>query len=72
MAWEEFNSFTSSNISGLRYESSTTTLEVSFHNGGVYQYFDVPDSVWQGFKTATSQGTYLHENIKGHYRYSKV
>lgn len=72
MAWETFNNFTSSNISVLRYESTNQILEVSFHNGGVYQYFDVPSQVWERFKTAESQGKYLHEHIKGHYRYSKV
>ena len=72
MSWESFNSFTSSNISGLRYESGSLTLEVSFLNGGVYQYYDVPINVWNGMKSAESQGKYLHEFIKGHFRYSKV
>lgn len=72
MAWESFNNFTSSNISSLRYETDSLTLEVGFHNGGVYQYYDVPPQVWGGFKAAESQGKYLAEHIKGHYRYSKV
>lgn len=72
MAWETFNNFTSSNIASLRYDSSTSTLEVGFHNGGLYHYYDVPSQVWEAFKTAPSQGQYLAAQIKGHYRYSKV
>ena len=72
MTWESFDNFTSSNIAGLRYEDATMTLEVSFNSGGVYQYFDVPAHVWEGFKTAGSQGKYLASDIKGRYRYSKV
>lgn len=72
MSWETYNSFESSNIAEIRYDDSSLTLEVSFHNGGVYQYFDVPSHIWESFKTAESQGKFLHQSIKGTYRYSKV
>ena len=72
MAWETFNNFTSSNIVSLRYDSTTSTLEVSFHNGGLYHYYDVPPQIWEALKVASSQGQYLAAHIKGHYRYSKV
>jgi len=71
MAWQSFN-FTSSNLASARYDDVTMTLEVSFNSGGVYQYFDVPAQVWEGFKAAGSQGKYLASDIKGRYRYSKV
>jgi len=35
-------SVSSSNISSVGYDPKTQTLEVEFHNGGVYQYFNVP------------------------------
>lgn len=72
MAWEQFADFTSSNISSLKYESGQMILEVAFHGGGVYQYFDVPQVVWERMKAAPSQGIYLNAEVKGHYRYSKV
>ncbi len=72
MAWEDFTNFTSSNIASLRYDTGSATLEVGFQNGGIYQYYDVPEHVWEGFKVADSQGVYLHEHVKGYYRYSKV
>lgn len=72
MPWQQFTGFTSSNISGLRYDSDRSTLEVSFQHGGVYHYYDVPEHIWDAFKMAESKGKYLSDNVKGHYRYSKV
>lgn len=72
MAWETATAFTSSNISDLRYDESSSILEVWFKNGGIYQYFDIPRQVWEGLNAAGSKGEYLHQHIKGNYRYSKV
>lgn len=62
----------SSNISSIGYDAASQTLEVEFLNGGVYQYFGVPQNVYQGIMAASSHGEYLAQHIKGHYRYSKV
>ena len=35
----------SSSLASVGYEERTRTLEVEFHNGGVYQYLEVPASV---------------------------
>jgi len=62
----------SSNIADIGYDPSTMTLEVGFLNGGVYQYFDVPEAVYEEFMRAESKGRFLHAHIKGNYRYAKV
>lgn len=62
----------SSNIASIGYDEDTNTLEIEFHNGGVYQYFDVPFHVYDGLMEAASKGQYLAQQIKGHYRYVKV
>lgn len=72
MAWRDFPAFTSSNISSIRYESEQTVLEITFHNGGTYQYYDVPSHVADDFERAESKGSFLASAIKGHYRYTKV
>lgn len=69
---EYFTNFTSSNVAKIGYDNTSSTLEVEFHNGGIYHYFDVPEHVWEAFKIAESQGVFLSQNIKGQYRYSKV
>lgn len=62
----------SSNIASIGYDANSLTLEIEFLNGGVYQYFDVPQYVYEDLMNAGSHGQYLAHNIKGIYRYSKV
>ncbi|MFC0264790.1 MULTISPECIES: KTSC domain-containing protein [Bacteroidota] len=63
---------TSSNIASIGYDADSQTLEIEFLNGGVYQYFDVPQYVHEELMNASSHGQYLAQNIKGVYRFSKV
>lgn len=65
-------SVSSSNIASIGYDVNSQTLEIEFLNGGVYQYFDVPQQVYEELINAGSHGQYLARNIKGIYRYSKV
>jgi hypothetical protein len=62
----------SSNVSSVGYDPATQTLEVEFSNGNVYQYFDVPEPVYQQLIQAASLGTFLSGNIKGSYRYARM
>lgn len=62
----------SSNISSIGYDEDSSTLEIEFHSGAVYQYFDVPLNVYQGIMEAASKGQYLAQHIKGYYRFVKV
>ncbi len=63
---------TSSNVSSIGYESDTLTLEVEFNDGSIYQYFDVPEAVYQELIRANSIGKFMHAHIKNQYRYTKV
>jgi hypothetical protein len=63
---------TSSNIASIGYDVDSQTLEIEFLNGGVYQYFDVPQHIYNELMNAGSHGQYLAQNIKGVYRFSKV
>lgn len=60
----------SSNLASIGYDPSSMTLEVEFISGRVYEYYDVPQSEYEGLMAAGSHGTYFNQNIKGHYRYS--
>lgn len=62
----------SSNVAAVGYDENSDTLQVEFHNGGTYQYFDVPESLFEQLRDADSVGGFLAANIKGSYRYSKV
>lgn len=62
----------SSNVAEIGYDAATMTLEVAFKNGGIYQYFDVPDTLFQELMRAPSAGKYLHANIRDRYRCTKL
>ncbi|HET7001923.1 MAG TPA: KTSC domain-containing protein [Puia sp.] len=66
------DSVQSSNIASIGYDEKSETLEIEFLNGGVYQYFDVPQTIYAGIMSADSHGQYLAQNIKGRFRFSKV
>ncbi|WP_207510370.1 KTSC domain-containing protein [Longitalea luteola] len=69
---EYFANFTSATVAKIGYERSNASLEVEFHNGTVYQYFDVPEQIWEAFKASSSKGQFLNDIIKGQFRYSRV
>ena len=62
----------SSNVRAIGYDSQTQTLEVEFLSGWVYQYYGVPDHMYEQFMQASSKGRFLNYHIKNHYPYSRV
>jgi hypothetical protein len=62
----------SSTISRFGYDQANQVLLVEFKNGAEYQYFDVPEQVFEQMKAAPSKGQYLAQVIKGTYRYARV
>ena len=61
----------SSNLATVGYDAESYVLEVEFTNGHVYQYFDVPETVFQELLTAGSPGNYLNTQVKPNYRYAR-
>lgn len=69
----ERKSVSSSNLRSVGYDAETRTLEIEFHDGGVYQYSNVPESIYNGLMSAGSKGSYFDSHIKkGPYQYRKV
>ena len=63
----------SSSLASVGYDHFSGTLEIEFHDGAVYQYFDVPAYVYTGLMSMGSHGYYFQTFIKnGGYRYQKV
>lgn len=60
----------SSNIESIGYQSGT--LYVRFHSGGLYAYYNVPESVYQGLLNADSHGHYFAVHVKNTYQYSRL
>jgi len=62
----------SSNIAEVGYSEETSTLYVTFKNGGMYAYFEVPKEIYNDFLQASSLGSYFFRNIKGAYACEKL
>lgn len=62
----------SSNLASVGYDPETLTLEVEFLHGGVYQYFDVPQSEHEALMQAPSHGEYFSAYVRNNYRYAKL
>ena len=67
------NRTSSSNLQDVGYDAPAQILEIGFINGRVYQYFDVPESVYDGLMSADSHGKYFDAEIKkAGYSYRQV
>jgi KTSC domain len=62
----------SSTIARYGYDDTNQGLFVEFKNGSVYQYFDVPQSVFEQMGAASSKGQFLAQIIKGTFRYARM
>ncbi len=62
----------SSNLASIGYDEDNQILEIEFNHGGVYQYFDVPEDVYEDLMNADSHGKYFVANIKDDYEYQKL
>lgn len=54
----------SSNIASVGYDKDKMILEVEFHNGAIYQYFEVPEKVYIELLKAPSHGAYYYNEVK--------
>lgn len=64
----------SSAIESMDYQfiDGKPRLDITFKTGGVYRYYDVPLSVFNGFANADSHGKYFQSNIRGQFKFEKV
>jgi len=62
----------SSNLESVGYDAKTKILEIKFLNSGLYEYYKVPQAIYTGLMSASSHGTYFHQNIRNVYEYKKI
>jgi hypothetical protein len=61
----------SSTIQQFCYYANSQILKVEFKNGTTYDYFDVPEHVFETMRNAGSKGQFLAQHLKGSYRYAR-
>jgi hypothetical protein len=62
----------SSTIVSVGYDAPSETLEIQFMSGAVYQYYNVPQSLYDELIVAPSPGQFLAYQIKNAFPYSRV
>lgn len=53
-------------------EGSIETMQLEFRDGPKYQYFDIPEGLYDELVVSQKPGKFLNERVKGRYRYSAV
>jgi hypothetical protein len=66
------NMVLSREIEWIGYEHKRNMLQVEFIVGSIYQYENVPETVYQEFLTAPSHGRFFESNIKNKYQVRKI
>ena len=61
----------SSNLRAVDYNPLNGTLTIAFHNGRIYEYYNVPQDIFEGLISAPSKGKYHYRYIK-HYPYCRI
>lgn len=70
MTW--INTPESSTIARFDYAEDRKVLVVEFRNGGRYNYYDVPQVLFNEMKSAPSKGQFHAQRIKGAFRYARA
>lgn len=50
-----------------RIEWGGGTLSIWFHESGRYDYYNVPEALYEQFLAARSKGTFFNDNIRDQY-----
>ncbi|MGI1833943.1 KTSC domain-containing protein [Bacillus altitudinis] len=61
----------SSNLNAVGYDLHSQILRIAFRNG-TYDYYGVPESVYNGLMSAASLGKYHDRFIKNSYNFARV
>jgi len=61
---------TNSSITDLKYDKQT--LKISFADGSIYEYFDVPKNTYMKLINAESQGRFARRHIYNSFQYRNI
>ena len=56
----------------MSYDEATRTLFVTFIDGDLYAYFDVPGSLYEAFRRSGSKGRFFAYKVRGRFQYRKI
>lgn len=59
-------------ISGFFYNAKSRVLKIVFVSGLIYEYKNVPESIYNAMKASRSKGIYFNQHIKGKFEFEKA
>ena len=62
----------SSVVAAIKYDAHSSTLRVIYVSGSVYDYKNVPETVYTAMKISSSKGEFLNKEIKPKYEFEKI
>lgn len=68
----EMKAVTSSKLASVGYRPNAMILRIKFIKDGVFEYYGVPESLYNGLIEAESPGRYFKQYIKDKYRYVRL
>ena len=62
----------SSSLSMIGYEPNSLTLRIVFRDGGVYDYFGIPEILVKQLLSSPSKGRFYAYHIKGRFNQQRI
>lgn len=62
----------SSNLRSVGFDAKKLVLEVQFHHGGIYRYFDVPSATHEALMKSESKGKFFQASIRNKFRFQRI
>jgi hypothetical protein len=59
-------------LASMAYDPNQTILQLEFHDGTVYRYFQVPHQTYQDLFHADSKGAYFNRHIRSVFRCARL
>ncbi len=62
----------SSTLRTVGYDAEHQLLQIKFHNRSIYQYFEVPATVYEELMQAPSKGAYFNRSIRSRFDFTLI
>jgi hypothetical protein len=59
-------------IRSIEYSAAAAVLTIVFVTGSVYEYYGVPQDVYDQFKSYREKGVFYNGRIRNKYRFARV
>jgi len=61
-----------SHVKSIGFDAASSTLEIEFSSGAIYDYAGVPQSLYDEFVKADSLGSFVATRIRGAFEYKRL